>query len=81
MSKRLEAMRRGPRANWSIGDVEAVCGEAGVGCTPPRGGGSHYKIHHPAIPEILTVPFKRPIKPVYIRRLVAFIDSVRKAGG
>jgi hypothetical protein len=23
------------------------------------------------------VPFKRPIKPVYIRKLVAFIDNIR----
>ena len=81
MSKRLDGMRRNPTANWTIGDVEAVCEETGVGCRPPRGGGSHYKVYHPAITEILTVPFKRPIKPVYIRKLVAYIDSVRKAGG
>ncbi len=29
--------------------------------------------------EILTVPFRRPIKPVYIRKLVRFIDAVRDA--
>jgi predicted RNA binding protein YcfA (HicA-like mRNA interferase family) len=45
---------------------------------PSRSGGSHYKIAHPAIAQILTVPFKRPIKPVYIRKLVAFIDAVGK---
>jgi len=28
--------------------------------------------------EKLTIPYKRPIKPVYIRKLVAFIDAVRK---
>jgi len=27
----------------------------------------------------LTVPFRRPIKPVYIRKLVRFIDAVRGA--
>jgi hypothetical protein len=26
--------------------------------------------------EKLTIPYKRPIKPVYIRKLVAFIDAV-----
>jgi hypothetical protein len=25
--------------------------------------------------EKLTIPYKRPIKPVYIRKLVAFIDA------
>jgi len=28
--------------------------------------------------EKLTIPYKRPIKPVYIRKLVAFIDAVGK---
>jgi len=28
--------------------------------------------------EKLTIPYKRPIKPVYIRRLVAFIEAVSK---
>jgi len=77
MSKRLEQMRRNPQGDWSIQDVKAVCKEAGVQCLPPRSGGSHYKVFHPAHPEILTVPFKRPIKAVYIRKLVAFIDEVK----
>ena len=29
--------------------------------------------------EILTVPFRRPIKPVYVRKLVRFIDAVRNS--
>jgi hypothetical protein len=27
--------------------------------------------------EKLTIPYKRPIKPVYIRKLVAFIDAMK----
>jgi hypothetical protein len=77
MSKRLEAMRRNPRADWKIADVVALCREFGIFCEPLRGGGSHYKIAHPRLPEKLSIPFKRPIKLVYIRRLIAFVDSVR----
>jgi hypothetical protein len=77
MNKRLEQMRRNPQGDWRIVDVEAVCREHGVTCEPARGGSSHYKVAHPKLPQILTVPFKRPIKPVYIRRLVAFVDAVR----
>jgi hypothetical protein len=75
--KRLEAMRRNPASDWKIADVEAVCREYEVDCLPNRSGGSHYKIAHPSQREILTLPFKRPIKAVYIRKLVAFIDAVR----
>jgi hypothetical protein len=71
-------MRRNPAGDWTIGDVEAVCREHGVMCEAARGGGSHYKVGHPLMPEKLTIRFKRPIKPVYIRKLVAFIEAVRK---
>ena len=42
MSKRLENMRRNPRDNWKIDDVEALCREFGFLCSPVSGGGSHY---------------------------------------
>ncbi|HUR43560.1 MAG TPA: type II toxin-antitoxin system HicA family toxin [Aestuariivirga sp.] len=77
MSKRLEAMRRNPRGDWTIADVKALCREFGIFCEPLRGGGSHYKIAHPQLPLKLTIPFKRPIKPVYVKQLVAFADTVR----
>jgi hypothetical protein len=77
MSKRLELMRRNPRADWTMEDVKSVCREHGILCEASRAGSSHYKVTHPAMAAILTVPFKRPIKPVYIRRLVQFIDAVR----
>jgi hypothetical protein len=68
-----------PRADWSISDIKAVCDAHGIRCSPPRGGGSHYKISHPAIRDILTIPAKRPVKPVYIRKLVRLIEAI-KAG-
>jgi hypothetical protein len=79
MTDRLEGMRHNPLGNWTIHDVEAVCRQYAVLCAPPpRGGGSHYKVAHPLMAEKLTIPYKRPIKPVYVRKLVAFIDAVRK---
>jgi predicted RNA binding protein YcfA (HicA-like mRNA interferase family) len=79
MGKRLEAMRSNPQGNWRMDDIEALCTEHGIRCAAPRGGGSHYRISHPDLEEKLTVPFKRPIKPVYIRKLVAFIDRLENA--
>ncbi len=76
MRSLLEAMRRNPVNDWTIADVLRVRGEHGVSCRPPSGGGSHYKVEHPTVPDILTVPFRRPIRPFYIRSLVRFIDAV-----
>jgi hypothetical protein len=75
----LERMRANPASDWRISDVETVCRAFEVRCTPPSGGGSHYKISHPAQREILTIPFRRPIKAVYIRKFARFIDTVRNA--
>ncbi|MET7246608.1 type II toxin-antitoxin system HicA family toxin [Methylobacterium sp. EM32] len=74
--KRLEAMRRNPAGDWTIEDVKVVCRAYGVACGPPASG-SHYDVSHPDQPDILTIPFRRPIKPVYIRKLIAFIDRMK----
>ena len=37
-----------------------------------------YKVKHGSRPHVLTIPAHRPIKPVYIRALVALVDEVRR---
>jgi len=76
--KFLEQMRANPRGDWRIEDVVALCAALGAACTPPRKG-SHYKVKHDSQAEILTIPARRPIKPVYIRDLVIFLDRVIEA--
>lgn len=76
MTNRLDAMRANPHGNWRIKDVEALCKEHGLRCSPPRGGGSHYKIAHASVDDMLSIPVARPIKPVYIRKLVRMVDAV-----
>lgn len=75
MRDRLSQMRQIPAGDWVIDDVLAVCREHGLRCTPPSGG-SHFKISHPSRREILTVPSRRPVKAVYIRKLVRLIGSL-----
>jgi hypothetical protein len=70
-------MRRNPAGDWTIADVIAACRANDMYCEPPRGGGSHYKVGHPHLAAKLTIPYRRPIKPVYIRKLVALIASAR----
>ena len=79
--KRLEAMRANPRGDWRIVDVETVCRACGVRCSPSPGGGSHHIVSHPSQVLGLSIPARRPIKPVYIRRLVAFVDAVQGSQG
>ena len=81
MSKRFDRMVQNPRAGWTMADIEAVCRDYGILCEPPRGGGSHYKVWHNSRPEILTIPFKRPIKAVYIKKLTNFISALGSPDG
>ncbi|KAA2236554.1 type II toxin-antitoxin system HicA family toxin [Salinarimonas soli] len=69
-------LRRNPAGDWTIQDVQAVCAGRSVSCTPPRGGGSHWKVSHPGSVMILTIPARSPVKPVYIRKLIRFLDEL-----
>lgn len=70
----LHRMKRNAVGDWNIRDVETVCGEYGLLFRPGKGT-SHCHVKHPAAREILTIPARRPIKPVYIRKLVRYIEA------
>ncbi|NPV28965.1 MAG: type II toxin-antitoxin system HicA family toxin [Firmicutes bacterium] len=44
----------------------------------PRKGSSHYSYHHPKLPDILTIPYARPIKAVYIKQALAAIEKLKE---
>ncbi len=77
-AKTLEAMRSNPR-DWRIETLETVAAAFGVNCRKP--GGSHVIFEHPAVIEALSVPARRPIKPIYVQRFVRLIDAVRGEDG
>lgn len=74
--KLVRAMRANPR-DWKIADIERVCRIYGISCSAPRRG-SHYKLQHPKINGILTVPARKPIKPIYTKLLLEMIDELDK---
>jgi hypothetical protein len=67
-------MRSNPR-DWRIETLETVAAAFGLNCRKP--GGSHVVFDHPAVAEALSVPARRPIKPIYVARFVRLIDAVR----
>jgi len=70
----LERMRRNPMGDWIIGDVQTICKRYGF-LFRPGSGTSHVQIKHPLARLILTIPARRPIKAVYIRKFVRYIDE------
>ena len=73
--KLLERMRANPRGDWTIQNMQTVAREFGITIRPPKRG-DHYTASHPDLEEILTIPARRPIKPVYVKRFVSMIDSI-----
>jgi len=76
--KALQKMRRNP-AGWRIEDLLSIAEENGVEWRRPGRGGSHVVFSASGVREIVSVPAKRPIKPIYIKHFLALIDAARGA--
>lgn len=78
--KTLQKMRN-HQMGWRIDELQTVAEENSVEWRRPGRGGSHVIFSAPGVREIVSVPAKRPIKPVYIKQFLALIDAAREAGG
>ena len=73
--KFLEKMRNNPR-DWNLENVITACNQNGLDIR--AGKGSHHVVSHEKLPMMVTIPAHRPIKPIYIKKLVELIDKVRE---
>ena len=69
--KLLQKMRGNPR-DWRIDDLKVVADKYGIVYRQP--GGSH--VIFVSVAGVLSVPARRHIKPVYVRRFVSLIDAL-----
>ena len=68
------------RMGWRIEELQAVAEENSVEWRRPGRGGSHVIFSATGVREIVSVPAKRPIKPVYVKQFVSLIDAARGIG-
>ena len=73
--KRLDRMRSNPR-DWRIEDLKAIADHCGLDHRQP--GTSHVVFSFPGF-DPLSVPAKKPIKPIYVRLFVKLIDQIPEA--
>jgi hypothetical protein len=69
--KALGRMKANP-LDWRIENLKSVAASYGLVCRQP--GGSHVIFRHPN-GAMLSVPARRPIKPVYIRKFVRLVED------
>ncbi len=74
----MERMRANPRDDWTIEDILKVA-KSVEGIRHRHRGGSHHHFGCTGVTEICTVVERRPIKPIYVRKFVTFMDEVRNA--
>jgi len=73
IDKLIEKLRNNPRdANISI--IRKILDKFGL--EHVWGKGDHLNVKHPSINYILTIPAHKPIKPIYIIKLLNMIDEI-----
>ena len=73
--KLLVKMRLNSR-DWRMDALETIAARYGVEVR--KRGGSHFVFLHPNSELAVTIPFKRPIKPIYISRFLSLLDDIEK---
>jgi len=73
--KSLDKMRNNPR-DWRIDDLLTIAERYGIEVR--NNGGSHHVFSTNSITDSLCVPAHRPVKPVYVKRFIAMIDSIKE---
>ena len=72
MEKLLDRMRRNPHG-WRIEDLQAMAEHFGLAWR--HQGTNHVTFRHPGGVK-LTVPARRPIKPIYIRQFLGMLEQI-----
>lgn len=70
-TKILEQMKANPR-DWRIENLKSVAEAHGLVHREP--GGSHVIFRHPN-GAMLSVPARRPIKPIYVKKFVRLVEE------
>jgi hypothetical protein len=75
-SKALAKLRK-IAVGWRIEDLQRIAEESMILWRRPGRGGSHVIFSAPGVREIVSVPAKRPLKPIYIKHFLALIDAAK----
>lgn len=73
--KTLARMRNNPR-DWRIDDLLSVAERHGVEVR--NNGGSHHVFSAHESADSLCIPVHRPVKPVYVKRFIVMIDTIKE---
>jgi predicted RNA binding protein YcfA (HicA-like mRNA interferase family) len=64
--------------NVAFRELDKLLRKHGFERSNPRSGSSHYTYRHPDLVHILTIPYKRPIKAIYVKQALAAIEQLEQ---
>ncbi|PCJ17305.1 MAG: hypothetical protein COB02_13840 [Candidatus Cloacimonadota bacterium] len=74
IEKLLKKMRSNPK-DWKIEQIETLANRFGIQVR--KTGGSHFVFYHELSNIAVTIPFKRPIKSIYINQFLILVDDIK----
>lgn len=77
ISKLYAQITNNPK-NVKFESLDKLLSQNGFICRQPSGGSSHFNYYHPELPDILTIPYARPIKAIYVKQAIAAIQKVKE---
>ncbi len=78
LPKILKKMLDNPKADWRIEQFKTVADKIGLSWRPPSNG-SHYVFWSDHFEGNWPVPYKRPIKPIYVKYFTALCQNHMEA--
>ena len=73
IEKMLIKMSRNP-IGWQIVNIENIAKQYSIKVR--KSGGSHVTFSHISLHTILTIPARRPIKPIYIKKFLKMLEEL-----
>jgi predicted RNA binding protein YcfA (HicA-like mRNA interferase family) len=64
--------------NVTFEELDKILHKQGFKRSNPSSGSSHYTYRHPELTNILTIPYKRPIKAIYVKQALAIIEQLEE---
>jgi hypothetical protein len=77
-AEKLHARMKSNPLGWRIDDLSVLASHYGLYANRPGKGGSHVTFRAPDGSKV-TVPDHRPVKPVYVKQLLALIAKLEES--
>jgi hypothetical protein len=78
-NKRVEALRNNPGGDWITADLEITATQFAIKFRKTTR--THVVFLHPSVPNCVSIPMKKKIRPVHVRAFLSMIERMDNVRG